>query len=244
MSFESDDSVLIRARGLRVVRERRPVLDEIDVELRRAELLTLVGPNGAGKSTLLKALIGLVPLSGGELSRRRGLRIAYVPQTFRLEPTLPMSVARFLALQLGRRRESIAAVAAECRVGHLLQRPLQGLSGGEARRVLLARALLRSPELLALDEPAAGLDVTGQGEIYELIQAVREKRGCSVVVVSHDLHLVMAATDQVICLDEGHVSCRGEPESVLAHPEYLTLFGPRLSEATAVYTHHHHGPEH
>lgn len=242
-TLSANDPVLIRARRLRVVRERRPILDEIDLELRPAQLLTLVGPNGAGKSTLLKVLIGLVPLTGGELIRRPGLRVAYVPQYFRLEPTLPMTVGRFLSLQLARPRLSVAEVSAEFRIRHLLERPMQGLSGGESRRVLLARALLREPDLLALDEPAAGLDVPGQGEIYELIQAVRERRGCSVLVVSHDLHLVMATTDQVLCLNEGHILCRGAPESVLAHPEYQTLFGPHLARATAVYAHHHHGPE-
>jgi zinc transport system ATP-binding protein len=237
---------LLRARGLRVVRGQRPLLQGIDLELRPRELLTLVGPNGAGKSTLLKALIGLMPVSGGDLWLRPGLQISYVPQDFRIDHTLPMPVMRFLTLQLRRFATDIGAVAAETGIEHLLGRPMQGLSGGERRRVLLARALLREPDLLALDEPAAGLDVQAQAEIYELIQSVCGRRDCAVVVVSHDLHLVMAASDSVLCLNEGHLCCRGAPASVVEHPEYQALFGHQLGAATGIFTHrapHVHGPE-
>ncbi len=234
---------LIEAKGLCVRRAGRYVLRDIDLELRAGELLTLVGPNGAGKSTLLKAVIGLIGIDGGSLRRRPGLRLAYVPQLFRVEDNLPLTVRRFLRLQVGALADDLAAVAVETGIERLLDRPMQVLSGGESRRVLLARALLRRPDVLALDEPAAGLDSVGQNEIYELIQQVRETRGCGVLVVSHDLHLVMAATDQVLCLDEGKIFCRGAPRSLLAHPEYQRLFGHQAGPATGVYSHHQHGPE-
>jgi len=234
---------LIEARGLIVRRGGRALLHEVDLELHAGELLTLVGPNGAGKSTLLKTVIGLIAKDAGSLKYRPGLRVAYVPQQFGVDANLPLSVRRFLRLQVAPLRGDLAAVAAETRIERLLDRPMQALSGGESRRVLLARALLQEPDVLALDEPAAGLDTAGQTEMYELIQQVRERRGCGVLVISHDLHLVMAATDQVLCLNEGKIFCRGAPQSLLEHPEYQTLFGHQAGPATGVYTHHQHGPE-
>ena len=230
---------LIEARGLGLSRGGRRLLADVSLAVEPGQVLTLVGPNGAGKSTLLKALIGLSEPSAGELRRRDGLRVGYVPQYFQVDPNLPLTTERFLTLQLGRPTRPLAEVAESTRVAHLLARPLQVLSGGELRRVLLARALLREPHLLALDEPAAGLDLPGQTEIYELIQRLRQRYGCGALVVSHDLHLVMAATDQVLCLSEGHIACRGTPEKVMDHPEYRALFGAGFGPALGIFSHHH-----
>ena len=159
-----------------------------------------------------------------------------------VDPTLPLTVGRFLALGGGdgghpRRLDILAEVGA----GHLEKNPIQGLSGGEMQRVLLARALLRVPELLVLDEPVQGVDITGQAELYAVITAVRDRRGCGVLLVSHDLHLVMAATDRVVCLNR-HVCCTGHPEAVSRDPAYLSLFGADSADRLAVYRHHHdHG---
>lgn len=237
---ESAD-VLLSAHGLRLNRNGRELLRGIDIELQRGQLLTLVGPNGSGKSTLVRILCGAGRADSGKILRKPGLRTAYVPQHFQVDENIPLTVLRFLRLQLMAQVDAqIESVVAATGIATLLERPLQALSGGEARRVLLARALLRNPDLLFLDEPAAGLDVNSQAEVYELIQTVRSRWNCGILIVSHDLHLVMASSDQVICLSEGRISCRGSPASVREHPEYLALFGHQVAPGIAVYAHDDH----
>ncbi|MEZ5906942.1 MAG: ATP-binding cassette domain-containing protein, partial [Geminicoccaceae bacterium] len=178
----------------------------------------------------------------GRVTRAPGLRFASMPQRLAIDPTLPIDVDRFL--DLPHRHPAAERQAALARVGiaGLGRRPLQALSGGELQRVLLARALLRRPDLLVLDEPAAGIDYQGQAAFFGLIDSVRREQGCGILVVSHDLHLVMAATDRVVCLNR-HVCCSGTPEAVGDDPGYLALFGPRTAAALARY-HHHHDHEH
>lgn len=214
------------------------ILEQISLTLNGGEILTIVGPNGAGKSSLVKLVLGLRQASSGSLWCKPGLRIGYVPQKLHLDPVLPLTVARFLSLSHGRRLTVARALA---RVGaeRLAERGMQALSGGEMQRVLLARALMMEPELLILDEPAQGVDVHGQTELYALIQRLCDELRCGVLMVSHDLHLVMASTHRVICLNQ-HICCHGEPEQVARHPEFARLFGrPELAQL-AVYTHHHH----
>ncbi len=238
-----DDDTLVAAQRLTVTRGQQPVLCNVDVAVKAGQVVTLVGPNGSGKSTLVQVLTGLIRDHQGQVRRRDGLRVGYVPQHFRIDRNLPITARRFMKLAPRGRHGNWDSAVADAGVAHLLERPMQGLSGGELRRVLLARALLSRPHLLALDEPAAGLDQRGQGELYRLIRHIRERYGCGVLVVSHDLNLVMAATDQVLCLSEGHILCRGAPESVRAHPEYLALFGSHLGPETAVFPHaHDHEP--
>lgn len=232
--------VLLSAQALRLARNGRELLSGVDIELLRGELLTLVGPNGSGKTTLIKILCGAGRADSGTILRKPGLRSAYVPQQFQVDDNIPLTVARFLRLQLVPAGAQMETVIAATSIEALLGRPLQALSGGEARRVLLARALLRNPDLLFLDEPAAGLDVSSQVEIYELIRTIRSQWNCGVLIVSHDLHLVMAGSDQVICLNEGRISCRGNPASVREHPEYQALFGHQVAPGIAVYAHGGH----
>jgi zinc transport system ATP-binding protein len=236
------------------------VLTEVSLAIEPGRVVTVVGPNGAGKSTLMKVALGLVHPGGGRVTRAAGLRIGYVPQRLVVEATLPLSVRRFLVMAepkagAGELQAALDRVSA----GHVLGRQVAQLSGGEMQRVLLARALLRRPALLALDEPVGGVDMAGQAEIYDLIDALARDQGCGVLMVSHDLHVVMAATHEVVCLNR-HVCCAGHPEAVTRHPEYLALFGPRVAASLAVYTHvhdhahladgtvgpevgHNHGPE-
>lgn len=217
------------------------MLRNVDLTLERERILTLVGPNGSGKTTLLRTLIGLEGHEGA-LWRRPGLRVGYVPQSFAVDRSLPLPVQRFLQLAAsGWRDRGWRQAVADTGTAHLLRQPLQGLSGGELRRVLLARALARRPQLLALDEPAAGLDHSSQTELYRLIQELRDRYGFGVLIISHDLHLVMAASDDVICLGHGRICCRGAPTSVQENPEYQALFGRELGPATAVFP-HAHGP--
>ena len=230
---------LLEAQGVRLAFAGRQVLDGVDLTVSPGEIVTLIGPNGAGKSTLVRVLLGLVRADAGKVYRRPGLTIGYMPQRLTLDPVLPLTVRRFLQLA-GRGLDDgrLQAALDEVGAGHVLANPIQQVSGGELQRVLLARALLREPQLLVLDEPVQGVDVTGQSELYALIADLRRRRHCGVLMVSHDLHLVMAATDSVVCLNT-HVCCSGHPESVSRHPAYLKLFGPREAATLAVYTHHH-----
>lgn len=241
MSTAQHAEPLLVAQGLHANRGGRQLLNGVDLELLRGELLTLVGPNGSGKTTLVKILCGVTRADAGQIRKQPGLRSGYVPQQFLVDNNLPLTVQRFLKLQLGAVAGDLETVVDATGIQRLLQRPMQGLSGGESRRVLLARALLRNPDLLFLDEPAAGLDISSQVEIYDLIQTIRTRWNCGILVVSHDLHLVMAASDQVICLNDGRISCRGSPASVREHPEYQALFGHQVAPGIGVYTHADHG---
>jgi zinc transport system ATP-binding protein len=165
-----------------------------------------------------------------------GARIGYVPQRLAIDDALPLTVRRFLGLAAPR-SAAIERALAETGVADLVDMPVQVLSGGEFQRVLLARALIREPDLLVLDEPVQGVDVAGQAALYDLIRRIRDRHGCGVLLVSHDLHLVMAATDRVVCLNH-HVCCSGHPEAVARHPAYRALFGA-AADAIAVYAHHH-----
>lgn len=230
---------LLEAREVVLGFAGRRVLDRVALVVNEGEIVTLIGPNGAGKSTLVRVLLGLITPDAGRVTRRPGLRVGYMPQRLAVDPVLPLTVRRFLRLA-GRGIDAAALTAALREVGaaHVIDTPLQSVSGGELQRVMLARALLRKPQLLVLDEPVQGVDVTGQAELYQLIADLRRRHRCGVLMVSHDLHLVMAATDHVVCLNT-HVCCSGHPESVTRHPEYLRLFGPREAAALAVYTHRH-----
>ncbi len=228
---------LIQASGVTIVRGDDRLLDGVSLTILPAQIVTLVGPNGAGKTTLVRVLLGLLRPDAGQVERREALVVGYVPQRFQAPPSLPMDVDAFLRLagksSEARRREVLDELGA----AYLQRRPLRALSGGETQRVLLARALLRKPDLLVLDEPAQGLDVHGQQELYALITHLRDTTGCGVLMISHDLHLVMAATDEVVCL-ERHVCCVGKPDVVSQHPEYMRMFGTEL-QGLALYQHQH-----
>ena len=231
---DTEMTPLARLENVSVKLGGHPVLDQVSVEVADGEIVTLVGPNGAGKTTLLRVLLGLQTPDAGTAALRAGARVGYLPQRLVIDDTLPLTVRRFLALGRSQRQKDPAQALAEVGVAAIAGAPVQGLSGGEMQRVLLARALLRDPDLLVLDEPVQGVDVSGQGELYALIRRIRDRRRCGVLLVSHDLHLVMAASDKVVCLNR-HVCCSGEPEAVTRHPAYRALFG----DAIAVYAHHH-----
>jgi len=229
---------LIEARGLGVAYGGQPVLEHVDLAVAPGEIVTVVGPTGSGKTTLVRCVLGLLAPDEGGIARRAGLTVGYVPQHLTIDPTLPLTVRRFLRLGARADAAAIAAALAEVGASRLANVACHALSGGELRRVALARALLRAPELLVLDEPTSGVDLTGQAALYRLIRAIRDARGCGVLLVSHNLHLVMAATDRVVCLNR-HVCCEGVPETVTRHPEYLALFGDEAVPDIAVYAHRH-----
>lgn len=213
------------------------ILHNISLSIAPREIVTLIGPNGAGKTSLVNIAIGLSLPTSGEVIRQPNLRLGYMPQHLRFDQSLPITVERFLRLTESSQNER-ASVARQLGVGGLLKKQLQSLSGGEMQRVLLTRAVLRKPQLLVLDEPTQGVDVNGQAELYRHISELRDQLGCGVLMVSHDLHLVMAKTDTVICLNH-HICCHGAPENVAKHPEYLQLFGHEAAKDIAVYTHDH-----
>lgn len=231
-------SSLVTLNNISVRFGERRVLSDISLTLQPGRILTLLGPNGAGKSTLVRVVLGLLPVSGGTVERDRDLRIGYVPQKLHIDATLPLSVERFMRLRPGVRKADVLPALKRVQAGHLLNAPLQKLSGGETQRVLLARALLNQPQLLVLDEPTQGVDVNGQVALYDLINQLRNELNCAVLMVSHDLHLVMAKTDDVLCLNH-HICCSGTPEVVSQHPEFIAMFGPRGAEQLAIYRHNH-----
>ena len=237
MQFVSNN-FLVSAKGVSLQVDQRQILQNISLDIAAEQIVTLIGPNGAGKTSLVKVVLGLTRPSTGEVTKKAGLRIGYMPQRLHVEPSMPVSVERFLRLAVNANADNIQNALDEVGAASLIQAPLHTLSGGELQRVLLARALIQDPELLVLDEPAQGVDVNGQAELYRLIADIRNRHHCGILLVSHDLHLVMSATDEVVCLNQ-HECCHGHPEQVSNDPAYLELFGKKDAETLAVYTHHH-----
>jgi zinc transport system ATP-binding protein len=228
---------ILSAQNISVRYGDHQVLKEVSIELNQSEIVTLIGPNGAGKTSLIRVLLGLLKPDSGVVKKDRNLNTAYVPQKSNVHDVLPLRVKDFLLLAKHYPDEKLRAALDEVQIGHLINKTIQGISGGELQRVLLARALLKEPNLLILDEPAKGVDIVGQQLLYSIIKNIRDNHQCGVLMVSHDLHLVMASTDKVVCLNS-HVCCTGHPDDVSEHPEYIKLFGSAL-EGLAVYSHHH-----
>ncbi|MFZ6085123.1 zinc ABC transporter ATP-binding protein ZnuC, partial [Glaesserella parasuis] len=191
-----------------------------------------------GKSTLLKILLKLLKPTTRDVIYSRNVRIGYVPQKIHLDHSLPITVKNFLSLKKGITAKDIQQAAELLSITHLMHNSLQKLSGGEMQRVLLARAILNQPNLLVLDEPTQGVDMNGQIELYQLIHQMREKLNCAVLMVSHDLHIVMADTNKVLCVNQ-HICCAGTPEAISSDPTFIQHFGDQFSKNIAFYTHHH-----
>jgi zinc transport system ATP-binding protein len=229
---------LIKLENVNLHFGRNHVLQDITTELHKGCITTLIGPNGAGKTTLVRLVLGLLKPQSGKIWREDNLRIGYMPQKLQIDNTFPLTVERFLKTSQCKDSEVILSVLTDVGAEKLLQQSIHNLSGGEMQRVLLARALLRDPHLLVLDEPVQGVDINGQLELYKLIEGIRDSRNCGVLMVSHDLHLVMAATDHVVCINH-HICCSGHPEHVTNDPSFTELFGIKATDQLAVYSHHH-----
>ena len=235
---------LIRTDNVTLGYGRDEVLRDVTCHIDAGEIVTIVGPNGSGKSSLLRALIGALKPLSGDIIRKKGLKIGYVPQKLQIDGTLPMSVARFLNLPKRQQDADVSQALDRAGVSELAAAQMTALSGGQFQRVLLARALLGAPDMLILDEPTQGLDQPGEAAFYRQIEEVRQETGIAVLMVSHDLHVVMAASDRVLCLN-GHVCCEGAPEIVASAPAYRALFGSGTQGTLALYRHDHdHAHDH
>ncbi|ENX61692.1 MULTISPECIES: zinc ABC transporter ATP-binding protein ZnuC [Acinetobacter] len=224
---------LIQLEKISVRRDELDILRNVDFALQAKEIVTLIGPNGAGKSTLIKVLLGIMPPNKGKIHFSKKLKMAYVPQKFNPSASLPLRVQDLLDLEVCEQalREEIIR---DTGIQKLQSSKVQQLSGGERQRVLLARALLRQPDILVLDEPMQGLDIQSEAELYEYVRSLPERYGCAVLMVSHDLQWVMQGTHRVVCLNK-HICCSGLPESIQQHPEYQAIFGTQRM----FYQHHH-----
>ena len=229
--------MLIDISKLEVKYGSKKVLQNINLSLNANEIVTIVGPNGSGKTTLFKAIIGSVPFSKGKISIKPNLRIGYVPQQLKVDQTLPITVERFLKLAT-RNNNDIEKMIAFFGSENIFREQINSLSGGQMQRVLLARALVNEPEILLLDEATRGLDQPGIAAFYRKIENISKETNCAVLMISHDLHVVMRASDRVICVN-GHICCQGTPENVATSPEYQTLFGSNIDGSFALYRHKH-----
>lgn len=238
--------ILIDAKNVTLTQQAKHILKDVSVTIKAQDFITIIGPNGAGKSTLLKCLMGFHQAEGS-IVRKKGLKMGYVPQRLTPDQVMPITAHRFLALRKKADVANLQQVVEEIGIENILDKPLSVLSGGELQRVLLARSLLGNPELLVLDEPAQNLDISGQLSFYKLLARIYSKRHLSILMVSHDLHMVMASTKQVVCLSH-HVCCSGEPHIVTQDPEFISLFGHDMAAMMAVYQHgyphQHNGTDH
>lgn len=228
-------------RSLTVTKNQRKILDDINFSLSDREIITILGPNGSGKTTFVRVLAGLEKDYQGYVHRRPGVRIGWLPQKLHVDPLLPLTVRRFLSLGAPVSGAVIRQNMEETGIEHLWNHSVQNLSGGEFQRVMLTRALLVQPDLLILDEPAQGVDYRGQADIYDLITRIRDTRHCAIIMISHDLHIVMGATDRVVCLHH-RICCSGQPHLITQDPAWDVMFGPDSAKRMAVYGHegHHH----
>ncbi len=237
-------TTLLHAKNLSLFKHGKAVLQNVSLEIKARDFITVIGPNGAGKSLLLKCLMGILQASEGSITAAADLKVGYVPQNFNPDPTIPITVKHFLLLGNKVSSETLHTIAAETNISSLLDRQLHELSGGERQRVLLGRALAKQPNMLVLDEPAQNLDIAGQLAFYQLLEDLYEKHPISILMVSHELHLVMACSKQVVCLYH-HICCSGAPQAVIKDPEFIKLFGADMASHMAVYHHEHdHSHEH
>ena len=235
MSLEKN--ILVKLNNVGIQQNDKWLVKGVSLEVEKGKIVTLIGPNGSGKSTTAKIALGIYKNIEGSVEKFTN-NVGYVPQKISIDWTLPLRVKDFMVLTDSIKDELIDEALSLTGVIHLKEKNLGNLSGGEFQRVLLARAISKKPELLILDEPVQGVDFTGEIALYELIKKISEKLNCGILLISHDLHTVMSATDHVVCLN-GHVCCSGSPKDVARNNEYKALFGEQASQTLSVYEHKH-----
>ena len=232
-----NENILVRVSKAGIFKNAKWLVKDVSLEVRRGKIITIIGPNGSGKSTTAKIVLGLYKKIDGNVERFTD-KISYVPQKVVIDWTLPLRVIDFMTLTQNLEPDEIKYALNLTGVEQLISRNLRELSGGEFQRVLLARAIAKKPELLVLDEPVQGVDFAGEVALYGLIKEISEKLNCGILLISHDLHVVMSATDYVVCLN-GHVCCSGSPVDVAKDKNYKELFGERSSQLLSIYEHDH-----
>ena len=235
MSIENN--ILVKLKDVGFEQNGKWLVKGVSLQVEKGKIVTLIGPNGSGKSTTAKIALGIYKNIEGQVEKFTN-NIGYVPQKISIDWTLPLRVKDFMLLTDNLKDDVLDEALTLTGVKHLKDKNLGNLSGGEFQRVLLARAISKKPELLVLDEPVQGVDFTGEIALYELIKKISEKLNCGILLISHDLHTVMTATDHVVCLN-GHVCCSGSPKDVARNNEYKALFGEQASQTLSVYEHKH-----
>ena len=233
----SENDLLVKLSNAGIFKGNKWLVRDVDLEIKKGEIVTLIGPNGSGKTTTAKIALGLHKNIKGNVERFTN-NISYVPQKVSIDWTLPLRVIDFMVLTQVLKTEDIKYALSLTGVEHLQNNNLRDLSGGEFQRVLLARAIAKKPELLVLDEPVQGVDFNGEVALYNLIKKISETLKCGILLISHDLHVVMSATDYVVCLN-GHVCCCGTPKDVAKSDHYKELFGEKSSQLLSIYEHNH-----
>ena len=232
------DNILIKTNDISYKIGKKDILQNISIQINKADFTTIIGPNGAGKTTLLKILLGIIKPTSGNLELKNNLKIGYLPQKIYLDNSIPISCSYFLKLNKDFTKEKLEKVAQEANIEKIIDKQISQLSGGEIQRLLLANALIKNPDILILDEPDQNLDISGQLQFYELLNEIYKKREIAILMVSHDLHLVMSSTKQVICLFH-HICCSGQPNIISKTPEFSAIFGKDMSKMMSVYNHYH-----
>ena len=235
--MRSNNNILVKLKSAGYQLNNKFLVEGVSLEVQKGKIVTLIGPNGSGKSTTAKIALGIYKNIEGEVEKYTD-KIGYVPQKISIDWTLPIRVNDFMVLTDNISNEQIDEALSLTGVIHLKNKSLGNLSGGEFQRVLLARAISKKPELLVLDEPVQGVDFTGEIALYELIKKISEELNCGILLISHDLHTVMSATDHVVCLN-GHVCCSGSPSDVAKNNEYKALFGEQAAQTLSIYEHKH-----
>ena len=235
--MSSNNNILVKLKNAGYQLNNRFLVEGVSLEVQKGRIVTLIGPNGSGKSTTAKIALGIYKKIDGEVEKYTD-KVGYVPQKISIDWTLPIRVNDFMLLTDNISEDQINDALSLTGVIHLKNKSLGNLSGGEFQRVLLARAISKKPELLVLDEPVQGVDFTGEIALYQLIKKIAEELNCGILLISHDLHTVMSATDHVVCLN-GHVCCSGSPSDVAHNQEYKALFGEQASKTLAIYEHKH-----
>ena len=232
-----ENNILVKLNEVGIRQNDKWLVKGVSLKVEKGKIVTLIGPNGSGKSTTAKIALGIYKKIEGQVEKYTN-KVGYVPQKISIDWTLPLRVNDFMLLTENLKDDAINEALSLTGVIHLKNKNLGNLSGGEFQRVLLARAISKKPDLLVLDEPVQGVDFTGEIALYELIKKISDTLNCGILLISHDLHTVMSATDHVVCLN-GHVCCSGTPSDVARNNEYKALFGEQASQTLSIYEHKH-----
>ena len=235
--MSSKNNLLVNLENAGVYKSPKWLIRGVSLEVRRGQIVTLIGPNGSGKTTTAKMVLSILEPDEGSMKRYTD-KIAYVPQKINIDWTMPLRVVDFMRLTNNLSDNEVSESLNQTGVEKLFKEQIHGLSGGEFQRVLLARAIAKKPELLVLDEPVQGVDFNGEIDLYNIIKNISTNLNCGILLVSHDLHFVMSATDHVVCLN-GHICCSGKPSAVIKDKAYIELFGEHRSKTLTYYQHDH-----